>query len=138
MTLNVFYLAEKGEMSCLSLAQLMVGGGTLWASHGKMASSPSITDILIGSAAPPGPSTLDLGRTGRTYMGRQTRRDQFKVYMTVLDEKPKDADKKLNLKQTIKNERQRGNLHSFIPHSHNTYIKSHNMLPPYQVGINKT
>lgn len=84
--LNVFYLGEKGEMSCLSLAQLMVGGGTLWTSHGKTASSPSITDILIGSAAPPAPLTLDLGRTGRTYMGRQTQRfNSSQVYMTISD-----------------------------------------------------
>lgn len=59
----MFYLGEKGEMSCFSLAQLMVGGGTLWTSHGKMASSPSITDILFGSADAPAPPTLDLGRT---------------------------------------------------------------------------
>lgn len=65
--LYVFYLGEKGEMSCLSLAQLMVGGGTLRTSHGKMASSPSITDILIGAAEPPAPPALDLGRTGQTY-----------------------------------------------------------------------
>lgn len=32
------YLGEKGEMSCLSLAQLIVGGGTLWTSQGKTAS----------------------------------------------------------------------------------------------------
>lgn len=65
--LYVFYLGEKGEMSCLSLAQLMVGGGTLWTSHGKMASSPSITDILIGSADTPAPPTSDLGRTEHTH-----------------------------------------------------------------------
>lgn len=61
-------------MSCLSLAQLMVGGGTLWTSHGKMASRPSITDILDGSVEPPPPAfALDLGRTGFTYMGRPYR-----------------------------------------------------------------
>ncbi len=75
--LDGFYLGEKGEMSCLSLAQLMVGGGTLWTSHGKMASSLSITDILIGSAKLPAPLTLDLGRTGHTCMGRQTQKHRF-------------------------------------------------------------
>lgn len=67
--LCMFYLGENGEMKCLSLAQLMVGGGTLWTSHGRMASSPSITDILIGSAELPAPSALDLGRTGGTHSG---------------------------------------------------------------------
>lgn len=62
------HLGEKGEMSCLSLAQLMLGGGTLWTSHGKTASSPSITDILTGSSAPSAPSALNLGRTARACM----------------------------------------------------------------------
>lgn len=43
----------------------MDGGGTLWTSHGKTASSPSITDILHGSEEPPA-FVLDLGRTGQT------------------------------------------------------------------------
>lgn len=60
------YLGEKGEMNCFSLAQIMVGGGTLCTSHGKTASSPSITDIFIGFAEAPAPPTLDLGRTGQT------------------------------------------------------------------------
>lgn len=64
----VSYLGENGEMSCLSLAQLMLGGGTLWTSHGKTASSPSITDILTGSFEPSAPSALNLGRTDRTNM----------------------------------------------------------------------
>ena len=66
-------------MSCLSLAQLMVGGGTLLTSHGKMASSPSITDILIGPDEPPAPPALALGRTGNTYTGTQTQ-NQLKRY----------------------------------------------------------
>lgn len=69
-----FYLGEKGEMSCLSLAQLMVGGGTLWTSHGKMASSPAITDILIGATEPPLP---DLGRTGHACNSIQNVCDNF-------------------------------------------------------------
>lgn len=51
-------------MSCRSLAQLMEGGGTLCTSHSKIASSPSITDILVGSEEPLAPLVLDLGRTG--------------------------------------------------------------------------
>jgi len=62
--LFVFYLGEKGEMRCFSFAQLMVGGGTLWTSHGKTVSSPSITDIFTGSVEPPAPPALGLGRTG--------------------------------------------------------------------------
>lgn len=65
----LFYLGEKGEIRCLSLAQLTVGGGTLWTSHGRTASSPSVADILVGSAELPAPPALDLGRTvdtGRT------------------------------------------------------------------------
>lgn len=61
-------------MSCLSLAQLMVGGGTLWTSHGKMASSPAITDILIGSTEPP---LSDLGRTGHPCNSIQNVCDKF-------------------------------------------------------------
>lgn len=80
LLLCVFYLGENGEMSCLSLAQFIVGGGTLWTSHGKMASSPSITDILIGSAEPPLPPTLDLGRTGQTYTETVT---QLKVFRHI-------------------------------------------------------
>lgn len=53
-------------MSCLSLAQLMMGGGTLWTSHGKTASSPSITDIFVGPAECSSSPALDLGRTGRS------------------------------------------------------------------------
>lgn len=60
--LFLLYLGANGDIS-LSLAQLMVGRGTLWTSHGRMASSPSVTDILIGSAELPAPSALDLGRT---------------------------------------------------------------------------
>lgn len=66
------YLGEKGDISCLSLAQLMAGGGTLWTTHGKTASSPSITDILDGSEEPPTSPALDLGRTGKTYIDGQT------------------------------------------------------------------
>lgn len=62
-TTLLFYLGENGEIRCLSLAQLTVGGGTLWTSHGRTASSPSIADILIGSAELPAPPALDLGRT---------------------------------------------------------------------------
>lgn len=64
--LFLLYLGANGDIS-LSLAQLMVGGGTLRTSHGRMASSPSFTDILRGSAEPPAPSALDLGRTEDTY-----------------------------------------------------------------------
>lgn len=60
------YLGEYGEISCLSLAQLMMGGGTLWTSHGKTASSPSITDIFVGPAECSSSPALDLGRTGRS------------------------------------------------------------------------
>lgn len=67
-----FHLGENGEMSCLSLAQLMVGGGTLWTSQGKTASSPSTTDILTGSAEAPAPPTLGLGRTEHTGTVRYT------------------------------------------------------------------
>lgn len=66
MAILYLYLGANGDIS-LSLAQLMVGGGTLWTSHGRMASSPSVTDILSGSAELPKPSALDLGRTGDMY-----------------------------------------------------------------------
>lgn len=62
---RVLHLGEKGEMRCFSFAQLMVGGGTLWTSQGKITSSPSITDMLAGSATRPEPPTLDRGRTGQ-------------------------------------------------------------------------
>ena len=60
------YLGEKGEMSCLSLDQVMVGGGKLWTSQGRVTSAPSTTDTLEGSAEPSGPPSppLGLGRTG--------------------------------------------------------------------------
>lgn len=61
----MFHLGENGEISCFSFDQLMVGGGTLWTSHGKIMSSFSITDILTGSDEPPEPPTLGLGRTGK-------------------------------------------------------------------------
>lgn len=32
-------------MSCLSLAQVMMGGGMLSTSHGSVTSSPTVTDI---------------------------------------------------------------------------------------------
>lgn len=66
MAVPFLYLGANGDIS-LSLAQVMVGGGTLWTSHGRMASSPSVTDILRGSAELPEPSALDLGRTVDTY-----------------------------------------------------------------------
>ena len=62
MFLFRFYLGANGDIS-LSLAQRMVGGGTLWTSHGRVASSPSVTDSRSGSTGLPAPSVLDLGRT---------------------------------------------------------------------------
>lgn len=44
----------------------MVGGGTPWSSHVRMASSPSVTDTLSGCVGPPAPSALGRGRTGDT------------------------------------------------------------------------
>lgn len=75
------YLGEKGEISCLSLAQLMVGGGTLWTSQGKIAFSPSITDIHMGSAEPPEPPSLGRGRTG-----------QAKTHLSQTWSRPKPAN----------------------------------------------
>lgn len=60
-----FYLGENGEMSCLPLAQLMVGGGTLRTSQGSKASSPSITETFTGCVKSPAPPELDLGRTSQ-------------------------------------------------------------------------
>lgn len=57
------HLGANGEIS-LSLAQLMVGGGTLRTAHVRTASSPSVTDTLSGSVGPPAPPALGRGRTG--------------------------------------------------------------------------
>lgn len=42
------YLGEKGEMSWVSLAQVMMGGGMLFTSHGSVTSSPARTEISTG------------------------------------------------------------------------------------------
>lgn len=66
LLLFLLHLGANGEIS-LSLAQLMVGGGTLWTSHVRMASSPSVTDILSGPVGPAAPPALGRGRTGDTH-----------------------------------------------------------------------
>lgn len=61
-------------MSCLSLAQVMMGGGMLSTSHGSVTSSPTVTDIsnslseLFCISTPP--TMLGLGFT--TYLQRHT------------------------------------------------------------------
>lgn len=44
------YLGENGDMSCISLAQVIMGGGKLFTSHGRVISSPAVTEISMGSS----------------------------------------------------------------------------------------
>lgn len=62
------YLGENGEMSCISLAQVIMGGGELLTSHGSVTSSPASTEISMGlsgafSCWSPGLDTLGLTMT---------------------------------------------------------------------------
>lgn len=55
-------------MSCTSLAQLIMGGGRLFTSHGSVISSPAITEISMGLSyafpcCAPGLDTLGFTRT---------------------------------------------------------------------------
>ena len=66
-------VSEKGEMSWVSLAQVMMGGGKLFTSHGRVTSSPARTEISTGlSWDGPlwSPNTLGLTKTN-TSLGRE-------------------------------------------------------------------
>ena len=70
---QVSYLGENGEMSWVSLAQVMMGGGKPFTSHGRVTSSPAKTEISTGlSWDGPlwSPNTLGLTKTN-TGLGRE-------------------------------------------------------------------
>ncbi len=70
-------------MSCLSLAQVMIGGGTLSTSHGSVTSSPTFTDIsnslpeLFCISIPPTPLSLGFTKRLQRHTVLQVQQDEF-------------------------------------------------------------
>lgn len=64
------YLRENGDMSCVSLAQVIIGGGKLFTSHGSVTSSPVITEISTGPCPCWSPGLDTLGFTATWNMLR--------------------------------------------------------------------
>lgn len=82
---QVSYLGENGEMSWLSLAQVMMGGGELFTSQGRVTSSPARAAISTGlSWDRPlwSPNTLGLTKINACF-GREIVHWKHSIYNTM-------------------------------------------------------
>lgn len=98
------YLGENGEMSWLSLAQVMMGGGELFTSQGRVTSSPARAAISTGlSWDSPlwSPNTLGLTKVDACF-GREIVHWKHSIYNTMWTAKiPKSFTKKILLMSKV-------------------------------------